>query len=163
MLRHFQLFAPAPGREAEAEQALRRWLDEVQSAAEFQGGAVLREYAGEFGEIVGALAVIYDVDSRESGAEFRRVTSHVRNPMAQDVPGGEPPDQGEVIFRSAHGHAAGTDDPDHDHHEPHGDGSALAGLRYDRGGGLLARLMHGHFSIVASAAPSALPATDPEN
>lgn len=158
MLRHFQLFAPAPGREAEAELALRRWLEEVEAAPEFRGGALLKEYAGEFGEIVGALAVVYDVESRESGAEFRRATSHIRNPMAQDVPGDEPADQGEVIFRAAHTHAHGSDDHGHDD-EAHGDGSSAAvGLHYDRGGGLLARLMHGHFTIVASTTP-VVPAT----
>jgi hypothetical protein len=80
--------------------------------------------------------------------------------MAQDVPGDEPADQGEVIFRSAHVHGPGSEDRGHDH-EPHGDGSTLADLRYDRGGGLLARLMHGHFTIVASAASAPLSATTP--
>lgn len=158
MLRHFQLFAPAPGRESEAEQALRRWLEEVEAAAEFRGGAVLKEYAGEFGEVVGALAVMYDVESREAGAEFRRTTSHIRNPMAQDVPGDEPADQGEVIFRSAHTHAHESADEDHGHDAHAGDGSAPLALRYDRGGGLLARLMHGHFTIVGSTQTAARPA-----
>ncbi|MEW5990373.1 MAG: hypothetical protein AB1736_03380 [Chloroflexota bacterium] len=153
MLRHFHLFAAAPGREAEAEQALRRWLDDVRSATAFRGGAVLREYAGEFGEIVGALALTYDVESREAGAELRRATSQFRNPMAQDIPGDEPADQGEVLFGSPHGHAHGSDGRGHDH-QPHHDGSGLSGLSYDRGGGLLARLMHGHFTVVSEAAPS---------
>lgn len=153
MLRHFQLFAPAPGREAEAEHSLRRWLEGVSDAAEFRGGAVLREYAGEFGEVVGALAVMYDVDSREAGAAFKRATSHIPNPMAQDVPGEEPADQGEVIFRSAHTHAAAS----HDHGHAHDDGHTNdpVELHFDRGGGLLARLMHGHFEILSTSAGSA--------
>lgn len=149
MLRHFQLFAPAPGREAEAEQALQRWLDAVQDAEEFRGGAVLREYAGEFGNVVGALAVMYDVDSREAGAAFKRATSHIRNPMAQDIPGDEPADQGEVIFQSAHTHAGLEDGHDHDH--DHGEGES-PNLDFDRGGGLLARLMHAHFEVLKTAA-----------
>ncbi len=162
MLRHFQLFAPAPGREAEAELALRRWLEEVETAPEFRGGAVLKEYAGELGEVVGALAVMYDVDSREAGAEFRRATSHIRNPMAQDVAGDEPADQGEVIFRSAHAHAHASGEDDHDHDSQPGDGSAVP-LHYDRGGGLLARLMHGHFTIVASTPVAPAATAVPEN
>lgn len=163
MLRHFQLFAPAPGRESEAERALSRWLEGIASAGEFRGGAVLREYAGEFGDLVGALAVMYDVESREAGAELRRVTRDVPNPMAQDVPGDEPADQGQVLFESAHGHIHGGDgDHDSGAHEPTTEGAALASLRYDRGGGLLARLMHGHFTIVASQVPSAVVAPSRE-
>lgn len=161
MLRHFQLIAPAPGREAEVEQALCRWLEEVQTAAGIWGGAVLREYAGEFGEIVGALAVMYDVESREAGAEYRRATAHIRKPMSQDVPGDEPADQGEIIFRSAHGHAHGSNDHGH-HHEAHDGERLVETLRYDRGGGLLARLMHGHFTIQAVSSRAAAPAASSE-
>lgn len=150
MLRHFQLFAPAPGREAEAERALQRWLDGVATAEEFRGGAVLREYAGEFGDVEGALAVMYDVESREAGAAFRKATTGVPNPMAQDVAGAEPPDQGAVLFESdhAHGHSGHGDHDSHDEGQ-HAHAAGLAGLRYDRGGGMLARLFHGHFTIVA--------------
>ena len=156
MLRHFQLFATAPGRDAEAEAALCRWLEAVATAREFRGGAVLREYAGEFGEVEGALAVMYDVESREASAEFRRATADVPNPMGQDVPGEEPPDQGAVLFMSggAHSHDHNGDHDSHGHGDGHGSGSDLAELRYDRGGGLLARLMHGHFTVVTSHPPT---------
>ncbi|MFP5380194.1 MAG: hypothetical protein ACLGHP_10700 [Vicinamibacteria bacterium] len=162
MLRHFQLFAPAPGREAEAERALLRWLDGVATAAEFRGGAVLREYAGEFGDVQGALAVMYDVESRESGAALRQATASVPNPMAQDVPGDEPADQGAVLFNgsAAHGHDNGHDhvhgDDDHAH------GAGLPGLRYDRGGGMLARLFHGHFTVVEGRAAASSASTTRE-
>lgn len=150
MLRHFQLFAPAPGREAEAERALQRWLDGVATAEEFRGGAILREYAGEFGDVEGALAVMFDLDSREAGAAFRGATAGVPNPMTQDVPGDEPPDQGAVLFESRHAHGRSGDE-DHDSHDggQHAHAAGLASLRYDRGGGMLARLFHGHFTIVA--------------
>jgi hypothetical protein len=163
MLRHFQLFAPAPGREVEAERALIQWLEQVRGVEEFRGGFVLREYAGEFGEVVGALAVMYDVESREAGAAFRKATADIRNPMAQDVPGDEPADQGIVLFQSAHGHAHGAERAAHDDHggghgHEHPDtGSPATSLGYDRGGRLLARLMHGHFTIVASGSPSTAP------
>lgn len=154
MLRHFQLFAPAPGREAEAERALLRWLEAVNRAAEFRGGAVLREYAGEFGNVEGALAVMYDVESREAGAAFRQATSDVPNPMAQDVPGDEPADQGGVLFESDRGHSHDGDGDHHPHRDEHTHGAGLSGLRYDRGGGMLARLFHGHFTVVASQSPT---------
>ena len=150
MLRHFHLFVAAPGREEEAERALRHWLDAVREAPQFRGGAVVREYAGEFGDIRGALAVMYDVESREGGRAFREHTSSVPNPMAQDRPGAEPADQGAILFGDA-GHSH-----DHPHNDGHGDhvhaaADAVASLDFDRGGGLLARLMHGHFEILAQA------------
>jgi len=162
MLRHFQLFAAAPGREAEAERALQRWLEGVATAAEFRGGAVLREYAGEFGDVEGALAVMYDVESREAGAELRRATAHVPNPMAQDVSGDEPPDQGAVLYERGHEHAQGGDDDFRPHIDEDGDahGTSHGGLSYDRGGGMLARLFHGHFTIVVAQAPGASPASE---
>lgn len=151
MLRHFQLFAPAPGREAEAESALRRWLEGAATATEFRGGAVIREYAGEFGDVEGALAVMYDVESREAGAELRRATAHVPNPMAQDVAGDEPPDQGAVLYERDHQHYGSGNIDSHTHGEQdgHGQGAPHGGLDYNRGGGMLARLFHGHFTIVA--------------
>lgn len=164
MLRHFQLFAAAPGRDAEAERALAGWLEAVSDADEFRGGAVLREYAGEFGDIHGALALTYDVDSREAGAAFRRATAGIANPMTPDLPGDEPADQGEVLFAAgAHTHGP-HDGDDHDgqehaHHETDGQ-TSVGELRFDRGGGLLARLMHGHFTVVAAQEPAnAAPAT----
>jgi hypothetical protein len=156
MLRHFQLFAPAPGREAEAERALLHWLEGVAAASEFRGGAVLREYAGEFGDVEGALAVMYDLESREAGAAFRQATADVPNPMAQDVPGDEPADQGVVLFEASTGHRHGADGDHHGHDSEHAHGAGLSGLRYDRGGGMLARLFHGHFTIVASQSPTGI-------
>jgi hypothetical protein len=79
-----------------------------------------------------ALAVMYDVESREAGKAFREATSHIRNPMAQDVPGQEPPDQGGILFGLDGGQA----------------------LEFNRGGGLLARLMHGHFEVESPGAPA---------
>ena len=148
MLRHFHLFAPAPGRETEAEHALTRWLEEVATVEQFRGGTVLREYAGEFGGITGALAVIYDLESREAGAEFREATRDTPNPMGQDVPGEEPSDQGAVLFESAYEHVHGADG-EHQHNDDASGSATASSLRYDRGGGLLARLMHGHFTVVA--------------
>lgn len=147
MLRHFHLFVSAPGRQSEAEEALREWLDNVKSAPQFRGGAVLREYAGEMGAVQSALAVIYDVASREEGRAFREATKAIPNPMSQDIAGAEPPDQGAILFgRKAH------EPQDHDHapddahsHLP----ASGVDLAFDRGGGLLARLMHGHFEVLA--------------
>lgn len=152
MLRHFHLFVAAAGRQTEAEDALREWLASVSSAPQFRGGSVLREYAGEMGAIQSALAVIYDVPSREEGRAFREATKTIPNPMSQDIPGAEPPDQGAVLFGQAH-------EPEHHKHdadEPHSHlPSTGMDLDFDRGGGLLARLMHAHFEVLADTAAGA--------
>ena len=143
MLRQFQVFAAAPGRRAEAEDRLRSWLEAASGAPQFRGGAILREYAGEFGPIEGALAVLDDIESRDEARAFRAATESIPNPMAQDVAGAEPADQGAVLFAAPHIH--GPDGHEHDGHEPD------VHLDYDRGGGLLARLLHGHCEVVAQA------------
>jgi hypothetical protein len=159
MLRNFQLFVAAPGRQEEAETELRRWLEAVASAPQFRGGAVVREYAGEFGEVRDALAVMYDVESRDGNRAFREATKETPNPMAQDVSGGEPPDQGAILFAGGHhGHGPDADHTHGSHSDTGGvheaeDGagpSGLTSIEYNRGGGLLARLFHGHFEILAA-------------
>ncbi len=153
MLRHFHLFVAAPGRQEEAEAALREWLESVRTAPQFRGGSVLREYAGEMGAVQSALAVIYDVDSREEGRAFREATKAIPNPMSQDIAGAEPPDQGAILFgREAHGPEDHKHDTDDAHsHVPAGG----VDLDFDRGGGLLARLMHGHFEVMADTSTGA--------
>lgn len=150
MLRHFQLFAPAPGREAEVERALLRWLEEVAAAVEFRGGAVLREYAGEFGDVEGASAVLYDVESLEAGMASRQATVHVSSPMTQDIRGDEPADQGAVLFEPGRQHSREGHGGEQHPQDDHAHKAPLSGRRYDRCGGTLARLFHGHFTIVAS-------------
>ncbi len=160
MLRHFQLFAPAPGREAEAERALSRWLEAVSGVEAFRGGCVLREYAREFGDVEGALALTYDVDSREGGAAFREATASIPNPTRQDVPGGEVPDQWAVLFEaSGHDHDHAHEGDGHDGHGHLGEDVATV-LSYNRGGGLFARLMHGHFTVVSEATPASAVTAD---
>lgn len=153
MLRHFHLFVAAPGRQTEAEEALHEWLDNVRSAPQFRGGSVLREYAGEMGGVHSALAVIYDVGSREEGRAFREATKAIPNPMSQDIAGAEPPDQGAILFgRAAHAPEDHKHDDDDAHsHVPTGG----VDLDFDRGGGLLARLMHGHFEVMADTSADA--------
>jgi len=163
MIRHFFLFAAAPGRQEEAERALCEWLASSKQFPQFLGGAVLRARAGELGDMPPPLAVTYDVKSREEGKAFKAASKSIPNPMSEDIPGIE--DQGHVLFgggngydHGSHGHN-GHDHHGHDHDHDHPDheegrahlevsSEALAKLRFDRGGGLLARLMHAHFELL---------------
>lgn len=163
MIRHFFLFAAAPGRQEEAERALCEWLASSKQFPQFLGGAVLRARAGELGDMPPPLAVTYDVKSREEGNAFKAASKSIPDPMSEDMPGIE--DQGHVLFGGCNGHDHGSHghhaldhhDDDHDHgHSGHEEGhahlevssEAPAKLRFDRGGGLLARLMHVHFELL---------------
>ncbi|MGH3799348.1 MAG: hypothetical protein ACRDTD_04280 [Pseudonocardiaceae bacterium] len=163
MLRHFLLFAAAPGRQEEAERSLCAWLDAVKDAPQWHGGAVLRGRPGEFGEIL-PLALIYDVASADEGRVFKEFTKAVPSPMADDLPATNGPDQGAVLFGRAsrphpHDHEHGSQPLDRaaietaQQSEPAGPMGALA---FDRGGGLLARLMRIHFEPVVEAPASAV-------
>ena len=170
MIRHFFLFAAAPGRQGEAEEALGAWLAAAADKPEMRGGAVLRARAGEFGDFEPPLAVTYDVVSREAGLAFKEAMSGIPSPMAADIPGAEPADQGAILFAGGHGHDhRHGDGRGHDHghqdegHHQHAEpghahlgvsGDAAAKIEFDRGGGLLCRLMHAHFEVIAEAQAS---------
>jgi len=164
MIRHFLLFAAAPGRRDEAERALCGWLDAVKDAPQWHGGAILRGRAGEFGRIV-PLAVTYDVASPDEGRAFKEATKDAPNPMSDDATVG--PDQGAVLFGDygrAHPHdrESGLESPDRatgsQRSEPT---DPIDALTFDRGGGLLARLMRVHFEALAEA-PASFAARDHE-
>ena len=170
MIRHFFLFAAAPGRQDEAEAALGTWLAAAAAWPQMRGGAVLRARAGEFGDFQPPIAVTYDVESREAGLALKEAMQAIPNPMAADIPGTEPADQGAILFADGHGHGhehapahehAAGDGGDHQHAEPghphlRVSGDAAAKIQFDRGGGLLGRLLHAHFEVIAGAlaAPS---------
>jgi len=174
MIRHFFLFAAAPGRQDEAEAALGTWLAAAADRPQMRGGAVLRARAGEFGDFQPPIAVTYDVESREAGLALKEAMQTIPNPMAADIPGTEPADQGGILFADDHGHGhqhatgghrhehapadghAPGDGGDHQHAEtghPHlrVSGDATAKIHFDRGGGLLGRLLHVHFEVIAGA------------
>ena len=163
MIRHFFLFAAAPGRQGEAEESLSAWLSAAADRPEMRGGAVLRARAGEFGDFDPPLAVTYDVESKEGGLALREAMSEIPNPMAADIPGAEPPDQGAILFAGGQGHDHGQQhegrhqhEGDHHHAEPgHAhlgvSADAAAKIEFDRGGGMLGRLMHAHFEVIAEA------------
>lgn len=168
MIRHLFLFAAAPGRQEEAEQSLGTWMAAAADFAQFRGGAVARARAGEFGDLQPPIVVSYDVDSREEGRALKAAMAAIPNPMAIDIPGVEPPDQGAILFADndhdhGHDHADGRDHDHatggHQHDEPahehlHVSEDALSEIEFNRGGGLLCRLMHAHLQVIAQVAPA---------
>jgi len=144
--RHFFLLVPASGREDEAARALSDWLARVQDLPGFRGGAVLREYAGEFGGLPNVLALTYDLEPELRHA-FWDTTSTLPDPMRPDLPGPIPPDQTAALLTDAgHTHTADHDDA----HTHAGDHVHDIGehLEFNRGGGLFARVLHVHSEIL---------------
>lgn len=152
-LRHLFLFASAPGRYEEAEHALRTWLAAIDTAPQVRGGALLRGRPGEFGDLPPLLALTFDLASAQDGPAFKEAIKTVPNPMADDIPGSNPPDQGHVLFDGCHDpHQHG--DHDHPGHAGEHAHERSANLEFDRGGGLLARLFHGHFEVIEDVQPA---------
>ena len=84
MHRHTFLLVPAPGRVEEAVSALSAWLEQVEHLPGFHGGAVLREYAGEFKGFPDVLTLTYDLDA-ETRHEFWEAAKALPDPMRPDI------------------------------------------------------------------------------
>ena len=146
MIRHIHWYVAAPGRGDEGERALKNWIGLMATAEGFRGAEVLREDD----HMRGVTAVVQMWDSAEAAKAFNAANKR-SNPTLTDIPGPTPADQGSVLFESSHAHDHG----DHGHVDGHGhahDAQELfASLDFNRGGGLFARLLHGHFEVVAQA------------
>lgn len=155
MIRHIHWYVVAPEREDEGESALKTWVARMQGATGFRGAAVLREAD----HMQGVLSIVQDWDSVEDARAFNAANKS-GNPTLPDIAGPIPPDQGAVLFDAGHkhghgGHEHGDQGHSHGDHGDHGHESqrAFEGLDFNRGGGLLARLLHGHFEVVSQSQP----------
>jgi hypothetical protein len=151
--RQINLLVAAPGREDEAVQALTAWLSRAQEFPGFRGGAVLREYAGEFKDMPNVLALTYDLDSREVATAFADWVKTIPDPTRPDLPGPVPADQIGVLVSTVTQHSHGHD---HDHDHTHDHRPVGPGLEFNRGGGLFARLLHMHSEIVTDTSRQAV-------
>jgi len=100
----------------------------------------------------GVVAVVQIWDSAEAAKAFTAANKRA-NPTLPDVPGPTPADQGAVLFGSDHDHGDHGHDHGHEHGHDHGGQAPFAALDFNRGGGLFARLLHGHFEVAAQAQP----------
>lgn len=151
MIRHIHWYVAAPGREDEGERALKNWIGLMEQAEGFRGATVLREED----HLQGVVAVVQDWDTRDAAKAFTAANKR-SNPTLPDIPGPTPADQGAVLFESDHSHDHGEHGHDHghgDHGHAHGAQEPFAGLDFNRGGGLFARLLHGHFQVIDQSQP----------
>jgi hypothetical protein len=129
------MVAPAPGRADEAQRALSDWLVELDGHPGYLGGAVLRECADEL--VPDTMVLMLEFESTAAARALWPKLRGVQTPVAADGDDRNPPDQGRVIFDLEHGHAHAGDGAGHSHAAP-------PRLDFNRGGGLLARLLHAH-------------------
>jgi hypothetical protein len=146
MRRDVYILVPAPGRKEEAERALQQWLVELDEHPGYLGGAVLREYAGELAP--DTLGLVMDFETVEDGRALWKALKGKAYPTASDVPDGAHADQGWILFTDRlHAHDGGHGHTGSDEDHTHEDAVAANQLEYNRGGGLFARLLHGHFEV----------------
>jgi hypothetical protein len=129
----------APGRAAEAQEFLGRWLRELDGHPGYLGGAILRESAGEVFDDTYVLTL--EFESTAAAKALWPKIEGVLTPIEPVTPGVQPLDQGGLLFDWI---AARGDD----HQDPAGKAAAAAKLEYNRGGGLFARIIHLHCEVV---------------
>lgn len=125
------IFVANPEKGQEAQACLSDWLRELEGHPGYLGGAVLKESAGELFD--NTLVLALDFESTEAARALWPKIENTVNPLYPDDKSDKSPDQGAVF---------------HD-----GTAAAVAGggelpLKFTRGNGLLARMLHIHADAI---------------
>ena len=115
------IFVPRPGKAAEAKEYLGDWLRSLDGHPGYLGGSVLEEVAGEL--LPDTLVMLLEFESTEAARALWPKIENTVNPLYPDDKSDKTPDQGTAFFD-------GTTD-----------------LKYTRGNGLLARMLHIHAAV----------------
>ncbi|MFD7161436.1 hypothetical protein ACFV9C_43105 [Kribbella sp. NPDC059898] len=117
-----------PGKDAQAQDALRAFLREIEGHPGYLGGSVTKNSsASELRHLPGELFVLtFDFESTDTVRAFRKAIGDGVNPITQDDKATKSKDQGAVMF----------------------DEQASGELDYEKGGGVFAQLMHVHAYLV---------------
>lgn len=129
------IFVADPARADAARASLSAWLRGLEGHPGYLGGSVLRECAGEL--IPNTFVMTMEFESTEAARALWPKIENTINPLYPDVKSDQSPDQGAAFFA---------------------DGTASESLRYTRGDGLLARMLHIHAEVVEDI-DAALPAS----
>ncbi|WP_190812789.1 hypothetical protein [Saccharopolyspora pogona] len=119
-----------PGKVGEAQACLRDFLGSLDGHPGYLGGSVLEEVAGEL--LPGTLVLIIEFESTEAARALWPKIENTTNPLYPDDKSDKSPDQGAAFFN-------GTELP----------------LKFSRGNGLLARMLHIHAAEVDEFVPAA--------
>ncbi|RKN12841.1 hypothetical protein [Streptomyces radicis] len=132
------IFVAEPGKADEAQTYLGAWLRSLEGHPGYLGGSVLQEVAGEL--LPGTLVLIMEFASTDDARALWPKIENTVNPLYPDDKSDTSPDQGTAFFDGTRDALA--------------NGTPLP-LRFTRGNGLLARMLHIHAAEVDAFAPVA--------
>lgn len=132
------IFVAKPGAGDEAKDYLADWLRSLDGHPGYLGGAVLQEVAGEL--LPDTLVMQMEFESTEAARALWPKIEDSVNPLYPDDKSDTSPDQGTAFF-------AGTKDAGTDGGE--------VPLKFTRGNGLLARMLHIHAAIAEEVSATA--------
>lgn len=129
------IFVPRPGKAKEATTYLGDWLRELEGHPGYLGGSVLTECAAEL--LPDTLVLILEFESTEAARALWPKIENTVNPLYPDDASDKSPDQGGAFFD-------GTK-------QSLEEGGELP-LKFTRGNGLLARMLHVHAAVADEVA-----------
>ena len=125
------IFVARPGAADEAKKYLAEWLRSLDGHPGYLGGSVLEEVADEL--LPDTLVMLLEFESTEAARALWPKIENTVNPLYPDDKSDKSPDQGTAFFDDTRKAIAdGADSP----------------LRFTRGDGLLARMLHIHAGVV---------------
>ena len=131
-----------PGHGEEARKYLGEWLRSLDGHPGYLGGSVLEEVAGEL--LPDTVVLLMEFESTEAARALWPKIENTVNPLYPDDKGDTTPDQGTAFFDGTKDAVrAGADLP----------------LKFTRGGGLFARMLHVHAAVVEEVTASGGSAT----
>ena len=125
------IFVPAPGRAMQAQEYLGSWLRSLDGHPGYLGGSVLKEVANEL--LPDTMVLLLEFESTDAARALWPKIEDTINPLYPDDKSDTSPDQGPAFFD---GTSAAVKS-----------GTPLS-LRFSRGNGLLARMLHIHAAEV---------------
>jgi hypothetical protein len=124
------IFVPKPGTADQAKKYVGEWLRSLDGHPGYLGGSVLEEVAGEL--LPDTLVLTMEFESTEAARALWPKIENTVNPLYPDDKSDKSPDQGTAFFDGTkEAIAAGAESP----------------LRFTRGDGLLARMLHIHAAV----------------
>jgi len=132
------IFVAKPGAAEQAKKYLADWLRSLDGHPGYLGGSVLEEVAGEL--LPDTLVALMEFESTEAARALWPKIENTVNPLYPDDKSDKSPDQGAAFFDGTKDDlAAGGESP----------------LRFTRGDGLLARMLHIHAGVTEEITASA--------
>ncbi|MFC0452391.1 hypothetical protein [Rhodococcus jostii] len=132
------IFVPETGKAEQAQAYLGEWLRSLDGHPGYLGGSVLKEVANEL--LPDTLVLVLEFESTEAARALWPKIENTVNPLYPDDKSDKSPDQGTAFFDGTkQAVAAGGPLP----------------LKFTRGNGLLARMLHIHAAEVDEFATAA--------